>query len=98
VWHGLETGHSNQPKTALKQDIGYAFLSAHHHKGYATEAVKAVMAYGKTTVGLKRIVGITAVVNQHSIKVLEKAGLRFEKRLTMPGDDEAVMLFGWDAG
>ena len=78
-------------------DIGYAFLAAYRRQGYATEAAEAVMAYGKTTVGLQRIVGITAVANQPSIKILEKVGLRFEKRITLPGDDEEVMLFGWNA-
>lgn len=78
-------------------DIGYAFLSAHRHQGYATEAAEVVMAYGKNRVGLQRIVGITAVDNQGSIKVLEKVGLRFEKNITLPDDDEAVMLFGWNA-
>lgn len=78
-------------------DIGYAFLSAYHNKGYATEAAEAVMVFGKTAIGLKRIVGITAVDNQGSIKVLEKVGLCFEKHITLPGDDEEIMLFGWEA-
>lgn len=78
-------------------DIGYAFLSAYRQNGYATEAAQAVMDYGQNIVGLKRIVAITAVDNQSSIKVLEKIGLRFEKHITLPEDDEKIMLFGWDA-
>ena len=78
-------------------DIGYAFLAEFQGNGYATEAAEAVMRFGKNSVGLKRIVGITAVDNQNSIKVLEKVGLRFEKTMTLPGDEEEIMLFGWNA-
>ena len=78
-------------------DIGYAFLPEFRGQGYATESAKAVLAYGKTKLGLKRIVGITAVDNQGSINVLEKIGLHFEEYITLPGDDEEIMLFGWDA-
>jgi RimJ/RimL family protein N-acetyltransferase len=78
-------------------DIGYAFLAEYRGNGYATEAAEAVLEYGKHSVGLKRIVAITAVDNQGSINVLEKNGLRFEKLITLPGDDEEIMLFAWDA-
>ncbi|MBE2222441.1 MAG: GNAT family N-acetyltransferase [Anaerolineae bacterium] len=78
-------------------DIGYAFLAEFHNFGFATESAEAVMAFGKNNIGLKRIVGITAVDNQKSIKILEKVGLRFEKRITLPGDHEEILLFGWDA-
>ena len=81
----------------LDVDVGYAFLPAYWGKGYASEAAEATVAYGKTKLDLRRIVGITAVNNQSSINVLEKVGLRFEKLITLPGDDEEIMLFGWDA-
>jgi RimJ/RimL family protein N-acetyltransferase len=77
-------------------DIGYAFLAEFQGNGYATEAAQAVMAYGKDFVGLGRIVAITAVDNQRSINVLEKIGLHYEKLITLPGDDEEIMLFAWD--
>ena len=77
-------------------DIGYAFLEAYRGNGCATESAEAIMDFGRTVVGLKRIVGITAVNNQPSINVLEKVGLHFERLITRPGNDEEIMLFGWD--
>jgi RimJ/RimL family protein N-acetyltransferase len=77
-------------------DIGYAFLPAYWGQGYATEAAAGVLAYGKTVIGLNRIVAITAVANDSSIKVLQRIGLRFERLLTLPGEDEEIMLFAWD--
>ncbi len=73
-------------------DIGYAFLPQYAGFGYATEAAKAVMAHGTSTLGIKRIVGITSAENQPSIKVLEKIGLRFDKMVPY-SDDEESMLF-----
>ena len=78
-------------------DIGFAFLPEFYGQGYAVEAATAVMAYGKNTFGLKRIVGITIRDNASSIKLLEKVGLKFERMMQMYGDDEEIMLFAWNA-
>lgn len=78
-------------------DIGYAYLANYHGQGYATEIAAAVLEMGKTELNLNRIVAITAVDNQGSINVLEKIGFSFEKLITLPGDDEEIMLFGWNA-
>ena len=78
-------------------DIGFAFLPAFTCKGYAVEAAIATMAFGKSTFGLKRIVGIASRDNVSSNKLLEKIGLKFERMVRMPRDDEEVMLFAWNA-
>jgi len=74
-------------------DIGYAFLPQFWSKGYATEAASAIMDYGQNVLGLSRIVAITAPDNEGSIRVLEKLGLRFEKRITLPEHEGESMLF-----
>jgi RimJ/RimL family protein N-acetyltransferase len=78
-------------------DIGFAFLPEFSGKGYAREAADAVMAYGKKSIGLKRIVGITSHDNQRSILLLEKIGLKFERPIKLPKDEEEISLFAWDA-
>lgn len=78
-------------------DIGFAFLPEFSGLGYAQEAAAAVMAYGKNTIGLKRIVGIASHDNERSIKLLEKIGLRFERAMRLPKDDEEISLFAWEA-
>lgn len=60
-------------------DIGYALLPAFTGRGYAFEIAAATLAYGKNELGLSRIVGITDPKNEHSIKLLRKLGLQFEK-------------------
>jgi len=73
-------------------DIGFAFFPRFWGKGYAYESASAVMAYGRSVLGLDRIVAITSLDNDRSIALLQKLGFRFEKTIRMPNDDE-VRLF-----
>jgi RimJ/RimL family protein N-acetyltransferase len=75
-------------------DVGYAFLPRYWSKGYAIESVLAVMAYAKNIVRLPRVVAIVDPANQGSIRVLEKAGLRFEKMVRLSEDDIELKVFG----
>src|SRR6266404_4910662 len=74
-------------------DLGFAFLPQFWRKGYAFECATAVMAYGRSTFRLTRIVAITSPDNDASIKVLEKVGFGFEEMVKLSKDDE-VKLFG----
>jgi RimJ/RimL family protein N-acetyltransferase len=73
-------------------DIGFAFLPAHRSQGYAFEAASAVLSYGGTEFGLKRIVAITDPDNAGSIRVLEKMGMRFERMITMSAGEPEIRL------
>ncbi len=74
-------------------DIGYAFRPQFWSQGYGFEATAAVLAYGRHTLGLKRIVAIVSPENYRSIKVLEKLGMQMEGMIRLPGDSQALMLF-----
>lgn len=74
-------------------DVGFAFLPAFWSKGYAAEAARAVVAYGKDVLGIGRIVAITLPDNSGSIKVLEKLGLRFERMIRLSDDEPELKLF-----
>jgi RimJ/RimL family protein N-acetyltransferase len=78
-------------------DIGFAFHPKYWSKGYAYEAASAVMAYGKDTRGLNRIVAITTQDNHASAKLLEKVGLRFERLVQLANDPEELKLFAFDS-
>ncbi len=64
-------------------DIGYALLERYWKKGYAQESAAAVLAYGKS-IGLQRIIAITATDNDASARVLEKIGLHFDRVIHLP--------------
>ena len=72
-------------------DIGFAFLPAFRATGYAFEAASAVLALGKSTFGLKRIVAITSPSNERSVLLLERLGMTFEKMVKLSADDEVQL-------
>jgi len=75
-------------------DVGFAFLPEYWSRGYAFEAAEAVMNYGKEVLGLRRIVAITSLDNEASIRLLEKIGLKFERLIKLSEDQPEVRLFG----
>ena len=77
-------------------DIGFAFLPKFRGKGYAYESACAVMAYGKRSFGLNRMVAITSPDNYGSSKLLEKLGFNFERMVKLSDDSAEVSLFASD--
>lgn len=78
-------------------DIGFAFLPKGRGKGYALESAAAVLAYGRDTLRMKRIVAIVSAANTRSIRILEAIGLRYEGLTRLP-DGEEVPLYALDTG
>lgn len=75
-------------------DIGFALLPDYTGKGYAYEAASAVMAYAIHEWKLPRIIGLTTAANHHSIRLLEKLGLQFERKILFRTDGEESLVFG----
>ncbi len=73
-------------------DIGFALLPA--YAGYGYEAASAVITYAVQEWKLPRIIGLTTAANQYSIRLLEKLGLRFEKKILFRTDGVESLLFG----
>ena len=74
-------------------DIGFAFMPAYWRQGFAYEAACAVMEYGRSTLGIDKIVGLTSETNIASIKALEKLGMSFERMVKMSDDDPGTALY-----
>ena len=75
-------------------DVGFSMLERFSGKGYAFEAASAVMDYGRTVLGLQKIVGVTAPGNRVSIHLLEKLGMRLQRKIHLPGYGPESLLFG----
>jgi ribosomal-protein-alanine N-acetyltransferase len=71
-------------------DIGFAFMPQHANKGYAFEATKEVLNYAITELKIQVIVAITIQENVHSIRLLEKLGFHFEKRMVKEKEELLV--------
>ena len=74
-------------------DIGFAFLPAYRGQGYAFESAAAVLAYGRRSLGLRRIVAIASAENASSTRLLDRLGFVHERAIRLPGDREEVQLF-----
>ena len=61
-----------------RAEIGYEIHPEHWRKGYITEAVSRVVAYGFSEFGLTRIGAVVFIDNEASNKLLTKAGFQKE--------------------
>lgn len=66
------------PRVNRRVEVGYTIARAYWGKGYATEALKAVIQFGFDKMELARIEAVILPENVASARVLEKAGMQFE--------------------
>ena len=74
-------------------DIGFAFLPQYRGKGYAYESAIAVLNYARIELGIHRVVAITSPENEPSARLLERLGLKFDKLIKLPNQEEDSCLF-----
>lgn len=74
-------------------DIGFSLLPDYEGKGYGFEASNEILKLAKNKFKLKKISAITLPSNVNSIKLLEKLGLSYEKKVKPFEDDEELLLF-----
>ncbi len=79
--------------TLPEPDIGFSLLPAWWSKGYAFEAASAVMQHARGVLQLGRILAITSVDNESSIRLLGKLGFRFERLMRLGEETNEVRLF-----
>ncbi|WP_370677086.1 GNAT family N-acetyltransferase [Pleomorphomonas sp. PLEO] len=68
-------------RDALQGEVGYIFNPVHAGKGYATEAVAALLRIGFEAIGFHRIFARLDSANARSVAVVERLGLRREAHL-----------------
>jgi RimJ/RimL family protein N-acetyltransferase len=74
-------------------DIGFAFLPEFEGKGFGYESSLAIMKLAKEKFKLEKLVAITNPMNVNSIKLLEKLGMTFEKKVNPFDENEELLLF-----
>ncbi len=74
-------------------DLGFAYLSAHHRKGYAVEAARAVMEQARNELGIGRVLAITLPTNAGSIGVLRSIGFSAAGTVQLGENPEVLRLF-----
>jgi RimJ/RimL family protein N-acetyltransferase len=84
-----------QPSLKGIPESGWVLASQAHGKGFATEAVRAIVAWGDVHFELARTACIVSPENVASIRVAEKCGYRELARTTYKG--HPVFMFFRDA-
>jgi ribosomal-protein-alanine N-acetyltransferase len=71
-----DIGFKGPPDELDTVELGYSILPAFQGRGYASEAARALVAWGLAQPGVRRIVANCLADNAASTRVLQKAGLR----------------------
>lgn len=74
-------------------DIGFAFLPDFEGKGYASEAVAAVLEHARTEWHLPRLSAIVQANNTRSITLLKKFGFALERQIIYGPKQELLDLY-----
>jgi RimJ/RimL family protein N-acetyltransferase len=81
-----------EPSLKDVPEIGWALTTQAQGRGYATEAARAVIAWGDAHLGCSRTACIIHPENLRSIRVAEKCGYRELLRTTYRGQPTTVFL------
>lgn len=75
-------------------EIGYNFGKCYWGYGYATEAMRCILDFAQTKLGVAEVVGRYAKDNPASGRVMEKLGFQYEKDILFPCNDGSVIRPG----
>lgn len=78
-------------------DIGFALLPGFRGLGYALEAARAVVDEAAAH-GLTRLVAIALPSNLRSLRVLERIGMHYERRVQLAADADELALYSLELG
>jgi RimJ/RimL family protein N-acetyltransferase len=83
VWNpdGWVNGHRERLTEPFETEVGWKLGREHWGRGYATEAAIACRDWALGDLGLKRLISLIARPNKASIRVAEKLGERFERKV-----------------
>lgn len=77
-------------------DVGYAFLQEFWSRGYASEAVRAVLRDAKERLALGRVAAVVNNDNAASVRLLERMGFRFQRMFELHEGEPEVRLYRID--
>ena len=76
--------------------MAYTRAARFWNQGFAFEAATAVLQDARERLRLERILAITSLDNDASIKLLQRLGFAFDSVITLPATGEQVKLFTVD--
>jgi RimJ/RimL family protein N-acetyltransferase len=73
-------------------EVGWTLARSAWGHGYATEAGRAAISWGRESLGLRRIASVISPENARSIAVAERLGMTFDRTATL-ADGEEVSVY-----
>lgn len=73
-------------------ELGYRLRKNAWGKGYATEGAKALVLKGFSQLGTQRVIAVALDVNLASRRVMEKVGLKFEKKVFYEENGQELVI------
>lgn len=71
-------------------ELSYQFLPDWWGRGYATEAVQAIIHFAFRELKISRLVAETQSANIPSCRLLQRVGMKFEKNVMRFGAEQAI--------
>ena len=81
-----------EPRLDGMPELGWVLASHAHGRGFATEAARAVIAWGDAHLGAAHIACIVAPEHTASIRVAEKCGFRLLQATTYKGEPTLMFM------
>ncbi|AGZ44516.1 GNAT family N-acetyltransferase [Actinoplanes friuliensis] len=81
------------PEVLPAVEIGWRLRRAYWGSGLATEGAREAMRFGFADCGLDRLVSIRHADNGRSGRVMEKLGMSFDRRTTVPATKQPVDVY-----
>lgn len=91
-WVGLAVPYF-LPEVLPAVEIGWRLGRSFWGAGLATEGAQAALRFGLVDQGMERLVSIRQIDNVRSARVMEKIGLTFDRRTTVPGNGQLVDVY-----
>lgn len=88
-------GYAGDPNDAGEVEIGYEVAPAHRNLGYASEAVRALLAHAISRPEITAVIAHTLAHENASVRVLRKCGM---KLVGQEQSDEVGVIWRWRLG
>ncbi len=75
-------------------DIGFAFLPEYTATGFGYEIAKETLKFAFDQLQQEKIIAITLPINDASIKLLEKLGLKYDSKFVSQEKNEELLIYG----
>ena len=86
------------PEVLPAVEVGWRFAPASRGKGLATEGAVAALDFGFGTLGLDSVISVTQPGNSASWRVMERLGMRMDRRLMHPSANVSLVVYEITAG